>query len=195
MTLTPRMDQASATAAPAPWQAMALEARSVEAIPGLVRRAAVAVRHTEELFHVADREVGHAPGANLPLRPQAFERRDNAGKTQGSFRPVLKVEIEMIRAETGKARLARARDAVSRPLSPPDLRAQEGTIALTGDRTADKILRSVDLRRVDHGHPERQAGAQRFFFGGLRMSSLSKARRPLAGRRDDRATAELDRPA
>ena len=101
----------------------------------------------------------------------------------------------MIRAETGKARLARARDAVSRQMSPPDLGDQEDTIALTGNRTADEVLRAVDLRRVDQRHPERQACAQRFFFGGLRMSSLSKARRPLAECRDDRAIAELDRPA
>jgi len=56
---------------------------------------------------------------------------------------VLKVEIEMIRAETGKARLARARDAISRQMSPPDLRDQEDTIALTGDHTADNTAELV----------------------------------------------------
>src|SRR5207247_2848294 len=122
------------------------------------------VWQAEQPFHVADREVGHAPGADLPLRPQAFKCRDNAGKTRGFFRPVQKVEIEMIRTETGKTRLARVRDAVSRHMSPPDLGDQEDTIAMTGNRAPDKILPAIQLRRVDQRHPEVQACAQAFLY-------------------------------
>src|SRR5215469_11472581 len=106
-----------------------------------------------------------------------------------------KVEIEMIRAETGQARLARARDAVCRHMSLPDLGDQKHTIALTSNRTADKFLGPVQLRRVDQRHPEGKTCAQRFFFSGRRMSSLSKTPRPLAEGRDDDAIAELDRPS
>src|SRR5215469_1184357 len=104
-----------------------------------------------------------------------------------------KVEIEMIRAETGQARLARARDAVCRHMSLPDLGDQKHTIALTSNRTADKFLGPVQLRRVDQRHPEGKTCAQRFFFSGRRMSSLSKTPRPLAEGRDHGAVPELDR--
>src|SRR5262249_26359028 len=109
--------------------------------------------------------------------------------------PVQKVEIEMIRAETGKACLARAPDAVSGHMRLPHLGHQEDTIALTCNRTADKFLRSVQFGRVDQGHPKGKARAQRFFFGGLRISSLPKTRGPLAEGRDNGAIAELDRPS
>src|SRR5215467_10824117 len=101
----------------------------------------------------------------------------------------------MIRAETGKARLARARDAVSCHMSLPHLGDQEHTIALTGNRTANKFLGPVQLCRVDQRHPEGQACAQRFFFSGRRMSSLSKTPRPLAEGRDDGPVPERDRPS
>ena len=99
----------------------------------------------------------------------------------------------MIRAETGKARLTRARDAVSRHMSLPDLGDQEHTIALTGNRTANKLLGPVQLRRVDQRHPEGKAGAQRFFFSGRRMFFLSKTPRALAEGRYDGAVPDLDR--
>jgi len=101
----------------------------------------------------------------------------------------------MIRAETSKARLARARDAVSRHMGLPDLGDQEDTIAPTGNRTANQFLGPVQLRCVDQRHPKGKACAQRFLFGSLRVSSLAKTRRALAEGRDDGAIAELDRPA
>src|SRR5215831_18946927 len=105
-----------------------------------------------------------------------------------------KVEIEIIRAETGKARLACARDAVSRHMSLPHLGDEEHAIALTGNRTANKFLGPVQLRRVDQRHPEGKARAQRFFLSGLRVSPLSKTPRPLTESRDDGAIAKLDCP-
>src|SRR5262245_50949826 len=105
------------------------------------------------------------------------------------------VEIEMIRTETGKARLARARNAVCRHMSLPNLGDQEHTIALTGNRTANKFLGPVQLRCVDQRHPEGKTCAQRFFFSGRGMSSLSETPRPLTEGRDDDAITELDRPS
>jgi hypothetical protein len=49
--------------------------------------------------------------ASLPSRAQTFERRHNAGEVGDPIRPVQQVEIEIISAETGEARLASARDA------------------------------------------------------------------------------------
>src|SRR5215831_13437338 len=67
-------------------------------------------------------------------------------------------------------------------------------ISLTGNRTADKFLGPVQLRRVDQRHPEGKACAQRFFLSGLRVSPLSKTPRPLTESRDDGAIAKLDCP-
>ena len=147
----------------APGQQVTLDPSIADAVRDLVGRAAVAVWHTEELFHVEDREVGHAPSANLPLRAQAFERRDDAGQTHGLLWPVKKVEIEMIRTETGQARLAGARDAVPRHMSLRDFGDQEDTIALTGNRPADEFLgaftSAVSISVIPRARPVRSASS------------------------------------
>src|SRR6516162_5522931 len=56
------------TALLAPGKQIALNAPSVEIVKHLIGRAAMALWNTEEIFHVADLEVGHAPGAYLPAR-------------------------------------------------------------------------------------------------------------------------------
>ena len=95
--------------------------------------------------------------------------------------PVQQVEIEMISAETGEARLASPRDAVSRHVSGPHFGDQEYAVALTGNHAADQFLGAavaVHLRRVDQRHAERKARAQRFFLSGFRMSSLREMPEP-----------------
>src|ERR1700680_4063079 len=52
----------------APWQQVMLDAAAADVVSNLIGRAAIAVGNTEEVFHVTDLEVGHAPGANLPRR-------------------------------------------------------------------------------------------------------------------------------
>src|SRR5712672_2399125 len=52
----------------APWQQVALYAAVAEAVRELISRAAIALFNTEQIFHVADLEIGHAPGANLALQ-------------------------------------------------------------------------------------------------------------------------------
>jgi hypothetical protein len=59
----------------------------------------------------------------------------------------------------------------------PDLGDQECAIALAGDHTGDQSLGAtvtVYLRGVDYCHAKREPGAQRFFLGGFRMSSLDR---------------------
>jgi hypothetical protein len=101
---------------------------------------------------------------------------------------VQQVQVEIISAETGKARIASPRDAV-----PPDVigrhfRDQGYAIALASNNAPDQLLGAaitVHLRRVDQCHPERQTCAQRFFLSGFRMFTLPETRRALAERRDD----------
>src|SRR5712691_7516652 len=90
-----------------------LDAAITEVVEDLIGRTPIAMCNTEEIFHVTDLEVGHAPGANLPRRAQIFERRHNDGEIGVSTWPVQQVEIEIISPETGKACLAGPRDAVA----------------------------------------------------------------------------------
>ena len=102
----------------------------------------------------------------------------------------------MISAETGEARLASTRDAVSRHVIGPHFGDQEYAVALTGNHAADQFLGAaiaVNLRRVNQRHSERKTRAQRFFLNGFRMSSLRETRRALTERRDDGAVVELYR--
>src|SRR6516165_1284145 len=96
-----------------------LDIAIAEVVEDLIGRAAIAVCNTEEVFHVTDLEVGHAPGVNLPRCAQSFECRHNAGEIGISTWPVQQIEIEMIRAETGQARLASPRNAVTSHVSGP----------------------------------------------------------------------------
>ena len=52
----------------APWQKVTLNAAVVEIIWDLIGRAAMTVRNTEEVFHLAYVEVGYAPSSNLFCR-------------------------------------------------------------------------------------------------------------------------------
>src|SRR5580693_2716286 len=104
------------------------------------------------------------------------------------------VEIEMISAQTAEARVASPRDAVSRHVIGPHFGDQEYAVALTGNHAADQFFGSavaVDLRRVDQCHPERKAGAQRFFLSGVRTSPLRETCRALAERRDNCSIMKL----
>src|SRR6516162_10767187 len=171
-----------------------LDVAIAEIIKDLIGRAAIAVWNTQEVLHVADLEVGHAPGVNLPGRAQAFERPHNAGELSVPTWPVQQVEIEMISAETAEARLTSPRDAVSHHVIGPHFGDQEDAVALTGDHVAYQFLGSavaVNLRRVDQCHPERNAGAQGFFLSGVRTSPLRETRRALAELRDNCSVGKL----
>src|SRR5437764_6182120 len=180
----------------APWQQVMLDIAVREVVKDLISRAAIAAWNTEQVFHVTDLKVGHAPSANLARRAQAFERCYNAGEVGVSTGPVQQIEIEMIGAETGEARLASPRDAVSRDVIGPHFGDQEYAVALTGNHAADQFLGAavaVQLRRIDQRHPKRNARAQHFFLNGFRMFPLRETCRALTERRDDCSVAELYR--
>ena len=52
----------------APRQNIALNVTAVETVRDLIGGAALAVWNAEEIFHLADVEIGYAPGANFPRR-------------------------------------------------------------------------------------------------------------------------------
>src|SRR5262249_22683944 len=100
-------------------------------------------------------------------------------------------------AEAGKARLTGTRHALSVHIIGLDLGDQEYPVTLTRDRMPNQFLgtaAAVISRRIDQGHAERKACAQRLLFSGWRMSSLPKMPRALTKCRDDRAVREPYRP-
>jgi hypothetical protein len=85
----------------------------------------VPVWNTKEIFHIADFEVGRAPGTKLPRRAKTFERRDDGGEVGVPISLVQQIEIEMIRAEATEARLASTREAVpSYVMGAPEIRVR-----------------------------------------------------------------------
>src|SRR6516165_7019575 len=121
----------------APWQQVIFNAAVADVVIDLIGRAAIAVWNMEELFHVPDTEVGHAPGSNLPRRAETFERRDNDGEVGAPISPARKVKIEVFSPETSETRLASARDGISRR-HVIHFGDQEYAVALIRNRAADQ---------------------------------------------------------
>jgi hypothetical protein len=95
---------------------------------------------------------------------------------------VREVKIEVVSRETGEARLASARDGISR-CHVVYFGDQEYAVALTSNHAADQFLGSavtVPLRRVNQCHTEGEPCAQRFFLNSCRMSPLAKMPRALS---------------
>src|SRR2546421_53082 len=99
----------------------------------------MAVWNTEQIFHLANVEVGYTPSANLSRRAQLFESCYNAGELRAGDWRMQQIEIEMVGAETSQARLASTRDAISRHLVGLHL----------GDQESAQLLapQSLHLRR------------------------------------------------
>src|SRR6516165_9886692 len=97
----------------APWQQVMFNAAVSDVVKDLIGCAAIASRNLEQTFHLVDCEVGHAPGANFPRHAQTFEAPYGPGKFGVPNWPVQQVEIEMVSAEPGKARLTSTRDPIS----------------------------------------------------------------------------------
>src|ERR1700722_979252 len=86
----------------APWQNVTLNATVVEAIGDLVGGAAMAVRNTEQIFHLPRIEVGYTPRTNLSRRAQLFESRYDAGKLRARDWRMQQIQIEMVGTETSE---------------------------------------------------------------------------------------------
>src|SRR6516225_4588834 len=101
----------------APGQQALFNAPIAEIVRDLISRAAIAVRNTKQVFHVADFEVGDAPGPNLSCRAQIFKSRDDAGEIADSIAPVQEIEVEVVGTEAREACRASTRDAVALDVS------------------------------------------------------------------------------
>src|SRR5665213_405560 len=85
------------------------------------------------------------------------------------------IQIEIARAEPGKACRASTGDGISSYPIGLHLGNQKYTIALTGNHATDKLLRApipVISGSIDQRHTERNARANRLLFNGRRMPSL-----------------------
>jgi hypothetical protein len=101
----------------APWQQVMFIAAVAEVVKHLVSRAAIALWNPEQIFHIADGEVGHPPRTNLSRRAQILKRCHDAGQVGDLISPVQQIEVEMIGTETGKACVAGPRHAVACDMS------------------------------------------------------------------------------
>jgi hypothetical protein len=98
---------------------------------------AIALWNTEEIFHLADCEVRHAPGPNFACRAQAFKPNRYLREISVRTWPVQQIEIEVISAETGEARLASVRHAVSGYITGRQFGDQKYAVALIGNHVAN----------------------------------------------------------
>jgi hypothetical protein len=74
---------------------------------------------------------------------------------------------------------------------------QEYAVALAANHVAYQFLRAaitVIARRIDQGHSQRNARAQRFFFKSLWMPPLPETRGALTDRRDNGAVPQFNGP-
>src|SRR5436853_1827338 len=136
----------------APQQNGRLNVTVVKTVRDLIGCAAMAVWNTEQIFHLANVEVGYTPSANLSRRAQLFESCYNGGELRAGDWRMQQIEIEMVGAETSQARLASTRDAISRHLVGLHLGDQEYAVALTGNHVTNELLGAavaVITRRID----------------------------------------------
>src|SRR6516165_8944055 len=106
----------------------------------LIGRAAIPKGNMEQIFHLGDGEVGHAPGTNPASCTETFEPRYGLGKFGVRSWPVQQIEIEIINTEPRKARLASTRHGVSRDLICFYFGHQEGAVTLTGNYALDQLF-------------------------------------------------------
>src|ERR1700747_846733 len=151
----------------------------------------------EQMFHLGDCEVGHAPGTNLASGAQTFEPRYNLGKFGVRSWPVQQIEIEMISTEPGEAPLTRTCHGISSDIIGFHLGHYEGAVTLASNHKLNQFFGTaftIIPRCVNQRHPERKARAYRLFFVSCRMSSLADIPRALTDRRDNGAVPKLDGP-
>src|SRR5260221_5590373 len=181
----------------APRQEIALDAAVVETVCDLIGGAAMAVWNAKEILHLANAEIGYAPGTNLPCRAQLFKCRHHSGELRAGGRPMHQIKIQVLAAETSEARRASTRDAIAGHLIALHLGDQVYAVALTGDHFTDELFGSaaaVVSRRIDQRHAERNTRAQRLFFDRQRVPTLTGMPAALTELRDDRAVGKLYGP-
>ena len=168
-----------------PWQQVMFNGAVTETVRNLICGAGMAVRNVQKPLHVADIEIGDAPGPNLSLRTQVLKSRYHARKVGNPIWPMQQVKVEIVSPNASEAPLTGPLNSVPCHMSRPDLRHQEYVFASTRNDISDQFLRiaiSIYLGRIDQRHAERDTFAQRFLLNRFRMSSLAQTRRTLTER-------------
>jgi hypothetical protein len=104
------------------------------------------------------------------------------------------VKVEIVGPKARETPLASSFNSVPCNMSRPNFGNQEYVFAPTRNDVSDQFLCvaiSVNLRRINQRHAQRNAFAQRFFLNRSRMSSLAQTRRTLTERRDDGSVVEF----
>ena len=151
-------------------------------------------RQPDELLHVVDVEVADAPVPYFSLALEPLECGQRLVQRHRAA-PVQKIQVEMIRVQPAKARLAGRHGATSRRMLRQHLADQEDLAAPIAKRFGDELLgraSRVHLRGVDDGHAEVYRHLQRGDFvramtGALRHAPGADAKdrnRFAAGKRD-----------
>src|SRR5258708_37488099 len=141
----------------APRQEIALDAAVIETVSDLIGGAAMAVWNAKKVFHLANAEIGYAPGANLPRRAQLFKRRHYSGKLRAGGWPMHQIKIQVLAAETSEARSASTRDTIAGHLIALHLGNQVYAVALTGDHFTNELFgaaAAVVSPRINQPHAE-----------------------------------------
>src|SRR5258708_26323895 len=92
--------------------------------------------------------------------------------------PMQQIEIQAICLETPQTALARVHGSASSRIVRQHLANQKDLVTVAGDSFSDELLGAaigVHLSRVDEGHPQVNAGAQRLYLHVTRMFSLRHA--------------------
>ncbi|MNC90056.1 hypothetical protein D3C83_61020 [compost metagenome] len=89
-----------------------LDATARQVIEDLIDDAARAAMRRQQLFHLANVEVAHAPVADLTGRAQVLEAADRL-RQRVMRRPMQQVKIDAIGAQALQARFARAAHAAA----------------------------------------------------------------------------------
>ena len=116
-------------------------------MPPASGRTAIAVGDTEEIFHLVNVKVGHAPSFDFPRCAELFETRYDVGELGIWHWPVQQIEIEKAGAEARETGLASTRHPVSRHFVGFHFGDQEYTVTLASDRATNQFLGAPVGRR------------------------------------------------
>ena len=139
----------------APWQQIMFNGAVSETVRNLISCATIAMRNAYKPLHVADIEIGDAPGAYLALRTQILKGRYHARKVGNPIWPMQQVKVKIISPKVSKASLTCPLNSVSCHMSRPDLGNQEYVFTLPRNDMTDQSLCvavSVNLRRINQRH-------------------------------------------
>ena len=104
------------------------------------------------------------------------------------------VKVEMVCPKARETPLASPFNSVPCHMRRPHFGNQEYLFTPTRNDAADQLLRlavSINLRRINQSHAQRNAFAQRVFFDRCGVSSLTQTRRALTKRWDDGSVVKI----